>query len=128
MTVTIRIDLNKQKIKKNKINNKINGWTILSLSTYCRFEEEPQKNDLLAESSPFHARVTSGFPISRSIWQMIAFLLFQIGKIPEQLIQATRECEQHQWIDKEEFNNIDDHSTQRYLQWTQMRIDRKQMH
>lgn len=37
----------------------------------------------LAKSSPFHARIAHIFPISFTAWFVIAFLLFQIGKIPQ---------------------------------------------
>lgn len=37
----------------------------------------------LAESSPFHARITHIFPVSFTAWFVVAFLFLQIGKIPQ---------------------------------------------
>jgi len=57
--------------------------------------------------------------------QVIAFIFLQLCIIPKQLIQATAKGKQHQSIDKEELDNIDNHASQRNLQWSQMRIDRE---
>lgn len=81
---------------------------------------------LLSKSSPLHTGV-AGLPVSHTTGIVIAFTFLQIGKVPQQLIQAAGEREQNQRVNKEEFHNIDDHSAQRYLQRSQMWINGEQM-
>lgn len=54
--------------------------------------------------------------------KMITFVLFQFGIVPQQLIETAAKSEQDQGIDEEELYDVDNHATQRYLQWSQMWI------
>lgn len=43
--------------------------------------------------------------------EMEALFLLQFGVVPEQLVEATTESEENQRVDKEELDNIDNHSS-----------------
>lgn len=83
---------------------------------------------LLSESPPFHARVPSIIPVRLTRRECVALLLLQVRKVPQQLIQTTGKGEQHQRIDAEELDNVDNHAAQGDLQGPKMRIYREQMH
>jgi len=38
------------------------------------------------------------------------------------------ECAKHQCVDEKEFYDVDNHTTQRYLKWSQVRVYAEYMH
>lgn len=58
---------------------------------------------------------------------MVALLPLQVRVVPHQLVQTATESEQHQRVDEEELDDVDDHPAERDLQRPQVRIDRENM-
>ena len=47
------------------------------------------------------------------------------GVVPKQLVHAARKRKEHQYVDREELENVDHHATERDLQRTEVRIHRE---
>lgn len=60
--------------------------------------------------------------------QVIAFVLLQFRIVPQQLVQAAAKGKQHQGVDKEEFDDVDNHAAKWHLQRSQVRIYREYVH
>lgn len=61
------------------------------------------------------------FPVRSSVGQTVALLSLEIGVVPHELVQTAAKGHEHQHVNEEEFDNVDNHSAQGDLQGTQMR-------
>lgn len=107
---------------------------------------------LLSKSPPFGTRISMVVPIRHTIFTNKTFVFFQVSEVSQQLVKTwdkhnligttgmisilqnevshlltTSECKKNKRIDGKEFDDVDDHSTKRYLKWSQMWIHREQV-
>ena len=61
--------------------------------------------------------------VSLASRQAVALLLLQVGVVPQQLVQAAPEGEEHQDVEDEPLGDVDDHLAQGDLERPQVRVD-----
>ena len=93
---------------------------------YCYVRKK--SNSLLGKSAPEETGLFLVLPIGAPVGQTVALFPLQIGVVPHELVETAAEGDEHQHVDEEELDDVDDHPTQRDLQRTQMRRNGEDVH
>lgn len=60
--------------------------------------------------------------------RMVATEHLEFSIVPKQLVHTATKGKEHQGVDAEELQDIEHHSTQRNLQWSQVRVYAEDVH